>query len=179
VNELFAALRPWLPKDRGDGDMAEAPVEKAVDVVPARLREQPATFGGESFDGLRVLVVDDDYRNIFATTAVLERGNAIVTVAESGAEAITALELAPDIDIVLIDIMMPVMDGYETIRAIRQMDGRHELPIVALTGKAAEGERDRCLEAGADDYIPKPFDTGALLGVLAPWLPSDRVPVTS
>jgi CheY-like chemotaxis protein len=179
VNELFAALRPWLPKDRTAPAVADRPLEKVVDVVPASLRGQPTGFGEETFDGLRVLVVDDDYRNIFATTAVLERGNAIVTVAESGAEAIAALELAPDIDIVLIDIMMPVMDGYETIRAIRQMDGRHELPIVAVTGKAAEGERERCLEAGADDYIPKPFDTGALLGVLAPYLPSARTPVTS
>ena len=179
VGELFTALRPWLPKDRAEHAAPDPPAEKVVDVVPAKLRGQPATFGEGTFDGLRVLVVDDDYRNIFATTAVLERGNAVVTVAESGAEAIAALELAPDIDIVLMDIMMPVMDGYDTIRAIRQMSGFKVLPIVAVTGKAAAGERQRCLESGADDYIPKPVDTGVLLAALAPWLPSARTPVSS
>ena len=87
-----------------------------------------------------------------------------MTVAESGAEAIAALERNPDIDIVLMDIMMPVMDGYDTIRAIRKISGFKVLPIVAVTGKAAAGERQRCLDSGADDYIPKPVDTGAAPG---------------
>ncbi|MEO7944345.1 MAG: response regulator, partial [Marmoricola sp.] len=77
----------------------------------------------------------------------------------------------PDIDIVLMDIMMPVMDGYDTIRAIRKISGFEVLPIVAVTGKAAAGERQRCLDSGADGYIPKPVDTGVLLAALAPWLP--------
>jgi CheY-like chemotaxis protein len=117
-------------------------------------------------------VVDDDFRNIFAMTALLERGQATVTVAESGAEAIAALQRNPDIDIVLMDIMMPLMDGYDTIRAIRRISGFKVLPIVAVTGKAAAGERQRCLDSGADDYIPKPVDTASLMSALAPWLPT-------
>jgi len=119
-----------------------------------------------------VLVVDDDFRNIFAMTAVLERGRAIVTAAESGAEAIAALKHNPDIDIVLMDIMMPAMDGYDTIRAIRRINRFGVLPIVAVTGKAAPGERQRCLDAGADDYIPKPIETAELIAILAQWLPT-------
>ena len=119
-------------------------------------------------------MVDDDYRNIFAMTAVLERGRANVAVAESGAEAIATLEQTPDIDVVLMDIMMPVMDGYDTIRAIRQISRFQVLPIVAVTGKAAAGERQRCLDAGADDYIPKPVDTAELLASLSPWLPTPQ-----
>jgi CheY-like chemotaxis protein len=95
-----------------------------------------------------------------------------VTVAESGAEAIAALQRNPDIDIVLMDIMMPLMDGYDTIRAIRRISGFKVLPIVAVTGKAAAGERERCLDSGADDYIPKPVDTASLMSALAPWLPT-------
>ncbi len=94
-------------------------------------------------------MVDDDFRNIFAMTALLERGHAEVTVAESGAEAIAMLERTPDIDIVLMDIMMPVMDGYDTIRAIRQIEQFEALPIIAVTGKVMAGERQRCLDAGA------------------------------
>ena len=137
LTELFAALRPWLPQTRKEAAVAGPPaVEMNLD------RQIPDVIAGHTLDGLRILVVDDDYRNIFAMTAILERGNAVVTVAESGAEAIAALELEPNIDIVLMDIMMPVMDGYDTIRAIRKMSGFQVLPIVAVTGKAAAGERD-------------------------------------
>ena len=160
--------------------MADAAPEQVVDALIAELEGgPPVTIQSNTLDGLRILVVDDDYRNIFAMTAVLERGNAVVTVAESGAEAIAALKSAPDIDIVLMDIMMPVMDGYDTIRAIRRMEGFQLLPIVAVTGKAAAGERERCLDSGANDYIPKPVDTGLLLAALAPWLPPARTPVRS
>ncbi|MEY2591390.1 MAG: hypothetical protein QOJ67_3374 [Acidimicrobiaceae bacterium] len=122
--------------------------------------------------GLQILVVDDDYRNIFALTALLERGNADVTVAESGAEALKVLANKRDVDIVLMDIMMPVMDGYDTIRAIRRLDQFKTLPIIAVTGKVVVGERLRCIEAGANDYVPKPVDTAELLAVLMPWLPA-------
>ena len=105
-------------------------------------------------DGVKVLVVDDDIRNIFAMTALLERGHAGVTVVESGAEALASLEPPPDIDIVLMDIMMPVMDGYDTIRAIRAIDRFKTLPIIAVTGKAMAGERQRCLDAGATTTCP-------------------------
>jgi CheY-like chemotaxis protein len=115
-------------------------------------------------------VVDDDFRNIFAMTALLERGRANVTVAESGADALAILERTPDIDIVLMDIMMPTLDGYATIRAIRAFDHFKSLPIIAITGKVMPGERQRCLDAGASDFVAKPIDTGEFLGVLRPWL---------
>ena len=117
-------------------------------------------------------MVDDDFRNIFAMTALLERANATVMVAESGHDALAILERAGDIDIVLMDIMMPVMDGYATIRAIRALDGFKALPIMAVTGKVMPGERQRCLDAGANDYVPKPVDTAELIAVIEPWLPA-------
>ena len=136
---------------------------------------QPAGSSGYAdgaIEGTKILVVDDDFRNIFAMSALLERGHAEVTVAESGADAIAALLRAPDFDIVLMDIMMPVMDGYETIRAIRAIEQFQDLSIIAVTGKVIPGERQRCLDAGANDYVPKPVDTAELLAALRPWLPT-------
>ena len=149
-------------------------------VVPhpaARLeRGRPGGREESAIDGLKILLVDDDFRNIFSLSALLERGHADVTIAESGAEAIAALELKPDMDIVLMDILMPVMDGYETIRAIRLIDRFKSLPIVAVTAKATAGERQRCIDAGANDYVPKPVDGGELLAALRPWLPTSARP---
>jgi signal transduction histidine kinase/HAMP domain-containing protein len=123
--------------------------------------------------GTKILVVDDDFRNIFALSALLERGQAHVAVAESGADALALLQRTPDIDIVLMDIMMPVMDGYDAIRAIRTHVELKSLPIIAVTGKVVSGERERCMEAGANDYVPKPVNSAELLTVLRPWLPSN------
>jgi signal transduction histidine kinase/CheY-like chemotaxis protein/HAMP domain-containing protein len=136
------------------------------------------------FAGLKVLVVDDDVRNVFALTAVLERVKVDVSVAGSGAEAIAAMERMPDIDIVLMDIMMPVMDGYTAIRAIRAIEQFKTLPMIAVTGKVMPGEYQRCINAGANDYIPKPVDTAELLAALRPWLPTTawqtrRSPITT
>ena len=132
-----------------------------------------ATWPSRSLEGVKVLVVDDDFRNIFALTALLERANADVQAAESGADAIAALGREPDIDVVLMDIMMPVMDGYAAIRTIRDAEGPGEhRPIIAVTGKVVIGERQRCIDAGADDYVPKPVDAAALLSALGPWLPA-------
>jgi CheY-like chemotaxis protein len=125
---------------------------------------------------MKILVVDDDFRNIFAMTALLERGHADVTVAESGPDALAVLERIPDLDVVLMDIMMPVMDGYATIRAIRMLDRFDSLPIIAVTGKVMAGERERCIDAGATDYVPKPIDTAELIAVLRPWLPTTPQP---
>jgi CheY-like chemotaxis protein len=121
--------------------------------------------------GTKVLVVDDDFRNSFSMTVLLERVHAEVTVAESGPAALAALETVPGIAIVLMDIMMPLMDGYETIRVIRSIDAFKALPIIAVTGKVVPGEHQRCVEAGANDYIPKPVDTVELLTVMRPYLP--------
>jgi signal transduction histidine kinase/HAMP domain-containing protein/ActR/RegA family two-component response regulator len=125
-----------------------------------------------AFAGAKILVVDDDVRNIFALKAVLERVHAVVTVAESGPDAIATLERMRDIDIVLMDIMMPVMDGYAAIRAIRTFEHFKSLPIVAVTGKVMPGEYQRCINAGANDYVPKPVETSELLAALRPWLPA-------
>ncbi|MCU1452829.1 MAG: hypothetical protein JWN46_975 [Acidimicrobiales bacterium] len=129
-------------------------------------------LGSNDFEGTEILLVDDDFRNIFALTALLERGHASVSVAESGADAIAILERTPTIDIVLMDIMMPIMDGYDTIRAIRRLEQYTTLPIIAVTGKVVDGERERCIEAGANDYLSKPVEIADLIAVLKPWLPS-------
>src|SRR5690606_7990959 len=105
-----------------------------------------------------VLIVDDDVRNIFALTTVLERSAMRVLYAESGREGIAKLSAIPDIDVVLIDVMMPEMDGYETMRAIRELPKFRTLPIIAVTAKAMMGDREKCIEAGASEYIAKPVD---------------------
>ena len=124
----------------------------------------------EALIGRRVLVVDDDVRNIFALTSLLEQHGVQVVNAENGMEAISLLDQDQEIDAVLMDIMMPEMDGYETMRRIRR-DSRHRLlPILALTAKAMKGDREKCLEAGASDYIAKPVNTDELLALLRVWL---------
>jgi CheY-like chemotaxis protein len=122
----------------------------------------------------KVLVVDDDVRNIFALTSILELRDLKVIHAENGRAGIDLLRRTPDVDIVLMDIMMPEMDGYETMRAIRQIPRFRDLPIVALTAKAMKGDREKCIEAGASDYIPKPVDLDQLFSVLRVWIGRDR-----
>jgi CheY-like chemotaxis protein/signal transduction histidine kinase/HAMP domain-containing protein len=123
----------------------------------------------EALVGKKVLVVDDDVRNIFALSSVLERRGMIVVTAGTGREAITTLESTPDVAIVLMDIMMPEMDGYETMQVIRQNPSFRRLPIVALTAKAMKGDREKCLEAGASEYLAKPVNTEQLLSALRMW----------
>jgi signal transduction histidine kinase/CheY-like chemotaxis protein len=118
----------------------------------------------------KVLVVDDDMRNIFAMTSLLERYEMVVKSAEDGRHAISALRSDPSIEIVLMDIMMPEMDGYDTMRAIRLNQEYKSLPIIALTAKAMKGDREKCLDAGASDYVSKPVDTEQLLATLCVWL---------
>jgi HAMP domain-containing protein/CheY-like chemotaxis protein/signal transduction histidine kinase len=124
----------------------------------------------EDLVGRTVLVVDDDVRNIFALSSVLERRGMKVLTATTGKEALTTIESTPDVAVVLMDLMMPDMDGYETIRSIRESPSRRRLPIVALTAKAMKGDRERCLEAGASDYLAKPVNTEQLLSALRIWL---------
>jgi HAMP domain-containing protein/CheY-like chemotaxis protein/signal transduction histidine kinase len=120
--------------------------------------------------GKKVLVVDDDVRNIFALSSVIERRGMEVITAGTGREAIAKLESTPDVAIVLMDIMMPEMDGYETMRVIRQNSLFQRLPIIALTAKAMKGDREKCLEAGASEYLAKPVNTEQLLSSLRMWL---------
>ncbi len=124
----------------------------------------------EALLGRKVLVVDDDVRNIFALSSVLERRGMTVLTAGTGREAITTLEATPDIAIVLMDIMLPEMDGYETMQVIRQNAEFRRLPIIALTAKAMKGDREKCLEAGASEYMAKPVNTDQLLSGLRTWL---------
>jgi len=145
---------------RADSDLTEAQRE-----ILAHLRQSDATLAGK-----KVLVVDDDVRNIFALTSVLEEHNLQVVHAENGKAGIEMLLKTPGIDGVLMDIMMPEMDGYETTRAIRQIPEFRTLPIIAVTAKAMKGDRAKCIQAGASDYITKPVDLDQLFSVLRVWL---------
>jgi CheY-like chemotaxis protein len=124
----------------------------------------------EELRGRKVLVVDDDVRNIFALGSVLERHGMKVVTAQTGREAIATLQSTPDISVVLMDIMMPEMDGYQTIQLIRKEPSWRRLPIVALTAKAMKGDREKCLDSGASDYLAKPVNTEQLLATLRLWL---------
>ncbi|NPC84549.1 HAMP domain-containing protein [Pyxidicoccus fallax] len=124
--------------------------------------------------GRKVLVVDDDVRNIFALNTVLERYGMRVAFAESAREGLSLLEKDAEIELVLMDVMMPEMDGYQAMRAIRRMERVSHLPILALTAKAMKGDREKCLEAGASDYITKPVDIEKLLSLLRVWLHAPR-----
>ena len=120
--------------------------------------------------GRSVLVVDDDARNIFALMSVLENQDMKVLTATNGRQAIELIDQTPGLSVVLMDIMMPEMDGYETMREIRKNAEYRTLPILALTAKAMKGDREKCLEAGASDYIAKPVNTEQLLSLLRVWL---------
>jgi CheY-like chemotaxis protein len=120
--------------------------------------------------GRKVLVVDDDIRNIFAISSALERYEVAVQYAENGRDGLELLQKTPDIDVVLMDIMMPEMDGYEVMQRIRQEARFQTLPIIALTAKAMRADRDKCIQAGASDYISKPVDMEKLLSMLRVWL---------
>jgi CheY-like chemotaxis protein len=147
-------------------------LHRVVSSLPEEKRQMLDRLHSSDDDlvGKKVLVVDDDVRNIFALSSVLERRGMRVLTADTGREAITMLESTPDMAIVLMDIMMPEMDGYETMQVIRQNPAFRRLPIVALTAKAMKGDREKCLEAGASDYLAKPVNTEQLLTALRLWL---------
>jgi len=142
---------------------SELPEEQRSMLTELRLRER-------GFEGRTVLLVDDDLRNIFALTSALESKGLKVTAARNGIEALESLDKNPRVDVILMDIMMPKMDGYEAIKRIRQNPGFKDIPIVALTAKAMKGDHERCLQAGANDYLPKPVNLMNLISVLKVWL---------
>ncbi len=130
-----------------------------------QLRDADAALAGR-----KVLIVDDDVRNVFALTSALEAHGMEIVYAENGREALTRLQDNQDVDLVLMDIMMPELDGYETTAAIRAMPGFERLPIIALTAKAMKGDREKSIAAGASDYITKPVDIDQLVSLMRVWL---------
>ncbi|WP_411121316.1 HAMP domain-containing protein [Streptomyces sp. x-19] len=156
AREGTAAHASLRPGDSGDVTWPEA----------TRLKDWLSGRPGRILAERRILIVDDDIRNVFALTHVLGRVGINVKYAENGREGLEVLDRTPDVSLVLMDIMMPEMDGYEMIRAIRHTPRFADLPIVALTAKAMPGDREKTIESGADDYIPKPVDVDRLLGVI-------------
>ncbi|WP_069169091.1 HAMP domain-containing protein [Streptomyces griseus] len=159
-----AAQRPALPNG-GTGEESAAPDEWVQGAEEAQEPRRTFRFRGE-----KVLIVDDDIRNVFALTSVLEQHGLSVLYAENGREGIEVLEQHDDVTIVLMDIMMPEMDGYATTTAIRRMPQFAGLPIVALTAKAMKGDREKAIDCGASDYVTKPVDSDHLLSVMERWM---------
>jgi CheY-like chemotaxis protein len=155
---LFDQTALWLHRDP-----AKLPQDKRA--LLRRLHDPDKILAGK-----KVLIVDDDIRNIFAMTSLLERYRMNVLSAETGKAALELLQNTRDIDLVLMDIMLPELDGYDTMRAIREMFGFEALPIIALTAKAMKGDREKCIDAGASDYISKPVETDRLLSLLRNWV---------
>ncbi|HSB96532.1 MAG TPA: response regulator, partial [Spongiibacteraceae bacterium] len=143
---------------------ADLPVDQQRMLQAVRSRER-------IFEGRKILVADDDVRNIFALTSVLEQKGARVEVSRNGREAVEKLQLDSDIDLVLMDIMMPEMDGYEAIQKIRTDPRFAKIPIIAVTAKAMRDDHERCLRVGANDYLAKPIDIDRLLSLVRVWMP--------
>ncbi len=144
-------------------------VERKLPREKRRMLEQLHS-ADEVFRGKKILIVDDDVRNVFALTSVLEASGMEVVYAENGRDGIETLKSEPGVDLVLMDIMMPELDGYETIQAVRRMDEFKQLPIISLTAKAMKGDREKSIASGASDYITKPVDTDQLLSLMRVWL---------
>lgn len=182
----FTVLVPDLPGGHpGSADVEEtqeqvaAAVEQELDLSlkePQAAEEELVGSEEESgkpstvLTGKTVMVVDDDHRNIFTLTNALKKEGMNVITAENGAQCLDKINTLEKVDIILMDIMMPVMDGYETIKHIRNLDTKNETPIIALTAKAMKGDRDKCLEAGANDYVSKPMKLEQLLSAMRVWL---------
>jgi len=164
ADRLIDEVNLFLNKVR---EVAEKPVD-----LNAITKSKTIPQGKDVIKGKKVLIVDDDMRNIFALSSALEGYEMVVEVAGDGQEAIDKLEAINDIDIVLMDIMMPVMDGYEATRYIRKQNKWARLPVIALTAKAMMDDREKCIAAGANDYITKPVDMDRLISLMQLWLGS-------
>ena len=150
-------------------------LHRVVDDLPARKRKMISRLHDEDFlfQGKKILVADDDMRNVFAISTILEEKGMDIYKAADGQEALDLLDQEPNMDLVLMDVMMPVMDGYEAIREIRNPKSKiknHNVPILAVTAKAMKADRDKCISAGANDYLPKPVEIDRLLSLMRVWL---------
>ncbi|OCT15386.1 hypothetical protein A8709_14995 [Paenibacillus pectinilyticus] len=169
----FSLILPW-----GEMDVLAIPVEHHQEsaatgtnspiIVESQASE--AEWNDAVWVGKKILIVDDDMRNIYATTIALESKKVTVLFAENGLHCLNVLQEHPDVDLVLMDIMLPEMDGYETMRTIRQMSDFESLPIIALTAKAMKEDKEKCMEAGASDYISKPVKLDQLFAIIHYWL---------
>jgi CheY-like chemotaxis protein len=151
-------------------DPPPAPAQVGTDARPPRAAPSSGAALPASLKGRHVLLVDDDMRNLFALSKVLRGWGLEVSMAADGPKALRLLAERGDVALVLMDIMMPGMDGYETIRSIRNQDGYAQLPIIALTARAMPGDREKCLQTGANDYLSKPIDTARLATMVQAWL---------
>jgi CheY-like chemotaxis protein len=164
LKAVFTDLMKYVAKQKPKKRRREAASEDSA----------PPTRNVPELAGSRILIVDDDIRNIYSLTSVLESYDVEVLHAERGKDGILILEQTPGIDVALIDIMMPEMDGYETMQQIRKREQLAEVPLIAVTAKAMKGDRQTCLDAGASDYIAKPVDIDLLLALLRVWIARSR-----
>ena len=142
-----------------------------TELPPKKQRMIRAALDKEAMlEGRKVLLVDDDMRNLFSLSSVLAEKNMVVIEAENGRKALDRLEEHPDVSIVLMDIMMPETDGYTAMREIRKNPRFQNLPVIAMTAKAMKGDYDKCIEAGASDYIAKPIDVDKLFSLIRVWM---------
>ena len=154
--------------------LREEAAEEAAQAAQGGDAASGTAASSRSLQARKVLIVDDDIRNIFSLTSVLESHDVEVLHAERGKDGILILEQTPGVDVALIDIMMPEMDGYETMQQIRARPELADLPLIAVTAKAMKGDRQKCLDAGASDYIAKPVDIELLLALLRVWVARAR-----
>ena len=181
VGSTFTVIIPNLPDgypaavDMEVNDQVAAGLEQAAGPAPLlpeppQAEEEIIVGKNTVLTGKTVVITDDDHRNIFTLRNVLQKEGMNVVTADNGADCLEKMKEIGQADIVLMDIMMPVMDGYEAIRRIRQDENNKDLPIIALTAKAMKGDREKCLDAGANDYISKPMKLDQLLSAMRVWL---------
>jgi len=175
----YEASAELLPHAMPELELDAPQAETRITLAPAPMSDDEAHLdapqAAAELAGKKVLVVDDDIRNVFALTSALEAHGMKVMHAESGKEGIELLKRTAGIEVVLMDVMMPGLDGLDTMRIIRQLDGYRSLPIIAVTAKAMMGDRDKCLEAGANDYVAKPVNIDVLLSTLWRTLPQNSL----
>ena len=179
VRELAETL--WMKRVQSAQAVLEQTalcLREAMKGMPPGHRRPLASIrqAGPALTGRTVLVVDDDIRNVFALTSALEQQGMRVINAESGIDGIERLKANPDVDIILMDMMMPEQDGYQTIRILRGIEQFRGVPIIGISAKAMKGDREKCIEAGATDYIAKPVNVEQLLSVIRTWISDQQAP---